>query len=126
MGKRVDREGPIQIAIMDYLRLQFPSPQIVHHCKIEINKRGKDIQIEIRNATRKGVVTGFPDIIVLPYSTIGPMFFEVKAPGNYPSTAQKSVHADLEALGYRIAVVRSIDDVKECLRLWSVHVRAAE
>ena len=119
MVRRVDREGPVQIAIVDYLRSVMPNC-IVHHCRNEINKRGKSIQIELARAKRKGAVTGFPDLLVLPISTIGPLFFEVKAEGNYATPEQREIHMRLAALGYRVAVVRSIDDVRECLVEWGV------
>lgn len=117
---RRDVEGPIQEAIVNYLRTVLPPPCIVHHNKNEIKKRGKAIQIELAIAKRRGVVTGFPDITVLMYASMGVLFFEVKAPGNYPTKDQKAVHADLEALGYRVAVVRSVDDVEACLRKWHI------
>lgn len=117
--KRVNREAPIQRAIVAYLRKVLPDA-IIHHAKNEINKRGKGIQIELAQAKRNGSLTGFPDLIVLPFSTLGPMFFEVKAEGNYATPAQKEVHEHLTRLGYRVAVVRSIDDVRECLTEWSV------
>lgn len=119
MGKRVDREGPVQKAIVDYLRSVMPWA-IVHHCKNEINKRGQHIQIELANAKRKGAVTGFPDLLVLPYANIGALFFEVKAEGNYATTEQKAVHEQMRDLGYRVAVVRSIDDVRDALAEWGV------
>lgn len=119
MGKRVDREGPIQRAIVDYLRRVMPQA-IVHHCKNEINKRGQAIRIELAKAKRNGAVTGFPDLIVLPYANVGTLFFEVKAEGNYASPAQKEIHERLRHLGYRVAVVRSVDDVRETLREWGV------
>lgn len=119
MGKRVDREGPIQKAIVDYLHSVMPFA-IVHHCKNEINKRGKGIAIEIANAKRKGMVPGFPDLIVLPYSRVGPLFFEVKAKGNYADPNQKKIHKEMQDLGYNVAVVRSVDDVRECLIKWGV------
>ena len=117
---RRDVEGPIQQAIVNYLRTVLPPPCIVHHNKNEIKKRGKSIAIELAIAKRRGVVTGFPDITVLLYASMGVLFFEVKAPGGYPTPAQKAVHADLEALGYRVAVVRSVDDVEACLRKWNI------
>ena len=117
-AKRVDREGPLQIEIVNYLRDLFPSPCIVHHCKNEINKRGFNIAIEIKKAIERGMVPGFPDIIVLPFEQIGLMLFEVKAEGNYAQDNQKDVHEDLRRLGYHVAVVRSIQDVRECLLEW--------
>lgn len=119
MGKRVDREGPVQRAIVEYLRSVMPWA-IVHHCKNEINKRGKHIQIELVNAKRKGAVTGFPDLLVLPYAEIGALFFEVKAEGNYATKEQKVVHDQMRDLGYRVAVVRSVEDVREALAEWGV------
>ena len=119
MGKRVDRESPIQIAIVDYLETVMPQA-LVHHAKGEINKRGKSIQIELGKAKRKGAKKGFPDLIVLPFATVGALFFEVKAEGNYADKNQKEMHEHLRALGYRVAVVRSIEDVRECLIEWGV------
>jgi hypothetical protein len=63
---------------------------------------------------------GRPDIVVFSWSHMPVMFFEVKAEGNYADKTQREVHAKLEALGYRVAVVRSIDDVKERLTAWGV------
>ena len=116
---RIDRETPIQVAIVQWLEKQFPD-WIVHHCKMEINKRGKAIQIEIAKAKRKGSKVGFPDLLVLPWAHIGPLFLEVKAEGHYASTAQKDMHQHLRTLGYRVAVVRSIDDTREALASWGI------
>jgi len=119
MGR--DVEGPIQEAIVGYLRAVMPQA-IVHHCRNEINKRGQHIARELAKAKKRGAVTGFPDIIVLPYAsaTAPVMFFEVKAPKGSTSPAQKAVHAHMGKLGHKIAVVRSIDDVRDCLILWGV------
>lgn len=116
----IDREGPIQIAIVKYLRAILPKECVVVHIKNEINKRGKAFAIEQAKAKRKGVVTGFPDLMVLPFATVGPVFFEVKAEGNYPTEAQRGMHKRITHLGYPCAVVRSVDDVKECLHEWGV------
>jgi hypothetical protein len=120
-----DRETPVQVAIVQWLKQQFPA-WLVHHCKMEINKRGKAIQIEIAKAKRKGSKPGFPDLLVLPWAHLGPLFFEVKAEGNYASPAQKDMHARLTELGYRVAVVRSIDDVQEYLGRWGIQTFSNE
>ena len=111
------REEPIQKAIVDYLRLQYPRA-ITHHCRNEINKRGANIARELARAKQLGAVAGFPDIIFLPGERVA--FFEVKAEGNYASPAQKAVHQAMADLGYFCAVVRSIDDVKEALSDWGI------
>lgn len=113
------REAPIQRAIVKYLRAKYPA-WIVHHSRNEINKRGSDIAREIAQAKANGALTGWPDLIVLPPSHIGPLFFEVKAEGNYATDAQRHVHDLLRALGYRVGIVRSIDDVQEMLTAWGV------
>lgn len=126
MTKRVDREGPIQEAIVNYLEQVMPDA-LVHHCRNEINKRGKgngwvknNIAMELAKAKRRGMKPGFPDIIVLPYANVGALFFEVKAEGNPTQPNQDAIHAHMTRLGYRVAVVRSIDDVRECLQSWGV------
>lgn len=124
MTKRVDREGPIHTAIVDFLRTVLPDA-ITHHCRNEINKSGWRIAKELAQASRKGAVKGFPDLMVLSLAHIGPMFFEVKAPGNYPDATQKALHAQMAALGYRVAVVRSIDDVRAALRQWGIATKEA-
>lgn len=126
----MEREAPIQRAIVDWLRLVMPDA-IIHHSKNEINKRGTAIARELAKAKRQGVVTGFPDLIVLPYSHVGAVFFEVKAPGRNATEIQKETHEKLRKLGYRVAVVRSIDDARDRLQEWGigfrevVHVRAS-
>lgn len=121
---RTDRESPIHRAIVAYLRLALPDA-MTHHCRNEINKRGTAIARELAQAKAKGAVTGFPDLIVLPFAHIPVMFFEVKAEGGYASPEQKAVHERLTALGYRVAIVRSIDDVRERLAAWGVSTREA-
>lgn len=118
--KPIDREGPIQIEIVQWLRRSLPEGSIVHHCKNEINKGGRAFAMEQARATQLGAVKGFLDLIVLPYACVGPIFFEVKAPGNTATETQKQVHSDLEHLGYRVAIVHSVADVRECLIRWGV------
>lgn len=113
------REAPIQRAIVDYLRAQYPA-WIVHHSRNEINKRGADIAREIYQAKLAGMMVGWPDLTVMPPSHVGPLFFEVKAEGGYATDAQRAVHDRLRALGYRVGIVRSIDDVIEMLGAWGV------
>ena len=113
-----DRESPIQIAIVDYLRSVLPPACIVHHCRGEINRSGATFMRELAKAKRKGAIPGFPDLIVLTY--VGAIFFEVKAEGNYADKNQRAMHERMRRLGYMVAVVRSIDDVREALAEWGV------
>jgi len=117
--KPVDREGPVQRKIVRFLRKAMPFA-IVHHAKSEINKSGAAIMREQAQAKLNGALLGFPDLIVLPYASVGVLFFEVKAEGNYASKPQKEMHGNMRKLGYRVAVVRSVEDVRESLAEWGV------
>jgi hypothetical protein len=116
---RIDRETPVQVAIVNYLRLALPHA-IIHHSANEGVRGGKRGMIDGLKKRKMGQIAGFPDIVVFSWSHMPVMFFEVKAEGNYADKTQREVHAKLEALGYRVAVVRSIDDVKERLTAWGV------
>lgn len=116
--RRLDNESPIQIAIVDYLRRVLPKGCLVHHCRNEINRSGETYMRELAKAKKKGALTGFPDLIVLTF--MGVFLLEVKAEGNYADLNQKAMHQKLRHLGFNVAVVRSIDDVRECLAEWGV------
>lgn len=122
--KRTDREGPIHKSIVQWLRVVLPEA-LTATVKNEINKGGSAFAIEQAKAKARGVVTGFPDVICLPGVEFPTMFFEVKAEGEYARATQKEVHAKLASLGYRVAVVRSIEDVRERLLDWGVPIREA-
>lgn len=120
--RRQSPEAAIHEAVVDYLRVALPDA-VVATVKNEINKSGAAFAREMAQAKRRGIVPGFPDILVLPFSHIGTMLFEVKAPGGYPTETQRAVHERLRALGYRVAVVRSVDDARAALREWGVWTR---
>lgn len=122
MAKRIDREGPIQRSIIAWLRVVMPDA-IVHHSANESHLKGKAAMLASVRKKRDGMRPGFPDLIVLPFANVGAIFFEVKAPGNYTQQNQDAMIADMRALGYRVAVVRSIDDVRAALVEWGVGFR---
>lgn len=116
------REAPVQRAIVAYLRTALPNA-VIHHARGEINKRGADIARELAQAKSLGAVKGFPDLVVILPAHLGVLFLEVKPDGGYASDAQKAMHGKLAELGYRVAVVRSIDDVRERLAEWGIWTR---
>lgn len=125
MGKRVGREGPIHRAIVAYLRAVMPKA-IIHHSANESHLSGRGAMLATVRKKADGMLPGFPDILVLPYATVGPMLFEVKAEGGKVTETQKAVHDLLAELGYRVAVVRSVDDARETLREWSIPTNQIE
>lgn len=123
MTKRnIDREGPIQRAIVTRLRVQYPTALIFSvpnelASKVGGGKDGKSRQKMIRNAQanakRLGMLPGMADVCIL---LDGRFYaFEVKAPGNYQQANQKAAQALVEANGGVYAVVRSYDDVKAAI-----------
>lgn len=108
-------ERRIHLAVLHHLRLRFPRA-IIHHSANEIGLKGKDVARQIAGQKHMGMVVGFPDLIVLHDGEA--MFFEVKAEGGRETPAQKDVRETLTAQGFRAAVVRSVQDVEECLEHW--------
>jgi|GEM_PF-2627932 hypothetical protein len=122
MTRNIDREGPIQAAIVQFLRTQYPRA-LVFSVPNELASKaggGQDRakrQATIRNmqarAKTQGMLVGMSDIGLL----MGGQFFalEVKAKGNGQQPSQKAVQEIVERNGGIYAVVRSIDDVKAVL-----------
>lgn len=112
----VDRERPIHLAILKYLRLQYPDA-LIHHSANEVDLRSKDVARAIAKSKHMGMVPGFPDLLVIWRAYV--WGFEVKAEGNYATKSQKDVGTLMENNGAKWAVVRSVDDVKECIAEWT-------
>lgn len=117
-------EDPIHKAILQWLRLVLPDA-IVHHSANEGVRGGKAGIIDGARRKSMGQVAGFPDIQVIPWRHIGPMFFEVKTTDGRITKDQAAIIKQLEALGYRCAVVRSINDVRARLFEWGIPTREA-
>lgn len=116
-------ERDIHKAILRYLELVFRGMAVIHHSPNEAPMSSRDPKgaaIAMNNFKAMGMQPGFPDIVVFPYSHIGPLFFEVKAPKGKLSDMQQIVLGRLDELGYRAAVVRSVDDVAARLAEWGV------
>lgn len=117
-------ESQIHKAILQWLRMVIPDA-IVHHSANEGVRGGKAGVLDGARRKSMGQVAGFPDIQVITWQHVGPMFFEVKAPGGSVTREQAAMIKQLEALGYRCAVVRSIDDVRKRLFEWGIPTREA-
>ena len=117
-------EAQIQRAIVAYLRHVLPGA-IVTHVPNEGVRGGHAGYLDGARAKAMGQTAGFPDILILPFAHIGPAFLEVKTATGRTSTAQKIMHERLEVLGYRVAVVRSIDDARKALKSWGVWTQEA-
>ena len=107
-------EHIVQVAIIKWLRAVMPKA-IIQHSRNEHQKAGMAGMLAAQRGKSAGVLSGFPDLIVLPPAETGPFFLEVKAEKGTVSAVQKQVHTMLRGNGYRVAVVRSVDDVRAFL-----------
>lgn len=107
----------IHRAILNYLRLAFPKG-ITHHSAQNFGVKGPEIARAVALAKSMGMLPGWPDLITIADGKI--YAWEVKAEGGTVSDAQKAVGAAMQANGAHWAVVRSIDDVRDCLAAWGV------
>lgn len=114
-------ELPIHRAILIYLRAVLPAGSLVHHSPNEFDASGPLIARQVAKHKSMGMVVGWPDLEAI--TAQGVLFFEVKAPGSPVSAAQREVHEALAAMGHRVAVVRSIDDVRAALGGWGIATR---
>lgn len=103
------KERPIQVAVVQYLRLVLPRALVLH---IPNEAAGGDEGARVRMAKLKeeGVVAGASDILIIQDALVA--FFEVKAPKGVVSADQSRFMADAQAAGAFCAVVRSIDDAR--------------
>ena len=67
---------------------------------------------------KMGMLSGIPDICILANNTC--YFLEVKNETGKPSKQQLIIHKALTDKGYKVAIVRSVEDVKTILTVWSV------
>lgn len=123
-AKRVDRETPIQRAVVDRLRFELPGA-IVHHSPNEVPLDGEDVKRAVAKAKRNGMVPGFPDVVVVLVCRPITLFFEVKSPTGRETAAQRDLREVAVAAGHHWAVVRSQEDVVACLDAWGVRRRGA-
>ncbi|OOY21010.1 hypothetical protein BMI86_10190 [Thioclava sp. DLFJ5-1] len=73
---------------------------------------------QIAKNRERGTLSGFPDFVVLLPDGMA-IFIEVKAPtGGKLSKDQSELRRDLELMGFRYAVVRSVDELDAALRSW--------
>jgi hypothetical protein len=123
MAKRRYPEQQIHIAIVRGLRYGLPKDWIVTH----FANGGKRTEDEARLFKAMGVLAGLPDIIVLGQTLGKPAvwFLEVKAPKGRLEPVQADMCAALGMLGFRFAVVRSVDDALSQGREWGWPLRAA-
>ena len=109
-------ETALQIAIMAEMRAHGIKPVHVPNGAV-LAGDAKARAIQSNSLKRAGAVWGFPDLLAIaPKGQIG--FIEVKCEGQPLAENQKDVHEWLIVLGHKAAVCRSVEDVRDTLKLW--------
>ena len=111
-------EAELHKLIVDYLQIALPAGSVVHHSPNE----GRHKVAYRAKQKRLGMRAGWPDLELfidrtwwradLPWS---PIFLEIKTPKGRVSPAQTAVHAELQAAGCAVEIVRSVEDVTEVI-----------
>lgn len=110
-------ESRIQIAIVTHYRKTYGG-KIVH-----VPNGGKRGKLEAIRFNQEGVESGHPDLNI--YNGGRTFFIEVKAPGGSVSDLQKAYIAELQAQGFPVAVVYSLDEAKDALAQWCLTPKTA-
>lgn len=113
-------ELPIHRSILAYLKLMLPDA-VHHHSAQNLGVKGPEIARMVALAKSMGMLPGFPDLITVTGGRL--LCWEVKAPGGKLSDAQEAVRMALVANGAMYAEVQSVDDVRDCMRVWGVETR---
>lgn len=109
-------EDQIQQSIVDLLKWVLPDEVAwthVAHGGYQLTKAAS------ARLYRLGLTKGWPDILLC-YGGRKMLWMEVKAPRGALSRAQKDRHAQLQALGHVVVVVRSADDALHAM--WNYQV----
>lgn len=114
--KRRRIEDKIQREIVKNLRQHFP-----HLLVFAVPNGGSRNRIEAANMKKTGTLAGVADLVICWRGDDGrglSGFLEVKAPGGDQHQEQKDFEAVCAALGLPYALVRSIGEAIEELKLW--------
>lgn len=109
-------ETRLQIDILAELRRHGVEPVAVPNGAV-LAGNGKQRAIQMNSLKKQGLKVGFPDLVCLmPLGRIG--FIEVKCEGEKLTEKQSEVHEWLVMIGHRVAVCRSVEDVRDILEEW--------
>jgi len=116
-GIRIQHEARIQREIVNYIRAVAPD------CMVFAIPNGSQRTAAGRPANAvSGFTSGAPDLcVVIPKGRV--LWLEVKADKGRVSDAQLAFHLQLQARGHDVAVVRSIDEVRNAFRVLDIKTR---
>jgi hypothetical protein len=114
-------EETIHVSILEWMRLVLPPGSLIWHTP---NGGSRDVR-EAAKLKKMGVVPGIPDLVVFMDGAFA-FSLEVKAQAGRLSAEQHGVHAVMRRLGFKVAVVRGIDEARQALASWGVQTREAK
>ena len=113
-AKRERPEEALQLSCVEYVRarsLEQKGRMAMFHVA---NEKGGRSYAEMAVRKALGVRAGVADLIVMcGDGSTGAI--ELKAPGNYPTKAQRQFHADCQRFGWPYFVVRSLEQFEDAL-----------
>lgn len=104
-------ESHIQIQMVNWFRLQYPSYIIA-----AIPNGGRRNAIEAKIMKGEGVLAGFSDLIIIARENV--LFIEVKTKDGYQSDLQAKFQSDVERLGFQYSICRSLDEFILTIEKW--------
>jgi hypothetical protein len=118
--KPVDRETPIHMAILKWLRVVLPKDTCSEPWHTP--NGGQRSAIAGKKLKDMGTKAGIPDLCFLRREgNAGRMYYiEVKAHGETLSAAQVEAVGMLEKYGAYVAVAHSVDEARDALRKWGI------
>lgn len=106
--KPTDDEHKIQCACVRCFRLKYPK---LRNVLFAIPNGGRRDAVTGAKLKEEGATSGVSDLILLRSNRFyGALAIEMKKPGGYQSSAQKEWQKEVEAMGNKYVVCRSIDE----------------
>ena len=117
------KESIIQQQICDYLSavgvFYFSPLNEVAMMLFMAFKISKEVSFKIMTHLKKmGLLPGIPDICILANNTC--YFLEVKNETGKPSKQQLLIHNILTEKNFKVAIVRSVEDVQKIIKEWGI------
>lgn len=111
-------ETALQIEMLAELRRHGVEPVAVPNGAV-LAGDGKARAIQMNSLKRQGLKVGFPDLVaIMPLGRVA--FIEVKCEGEKLTDNQVACHEWLLAIGHKVAVCRSLADVRDTLAEWGM------
>ncbi len=103
-----DHEHRLQVACVNWFRLQYPN---MRHNLFSVPNGGKRNEVVAAKMKAEGQLAGVADLILLKSNShYGALLIEMKTRTGRQAETQKEWQQKIEADGYKYVICRSIDD----------------